>query len=93
MELCGGIAAQLETVLKAGHAVAPYTWANIDPDAHTATTHILARLHSRHSLFLPHEAIEGWDTRLPMDTKTIILSLFTQGFPAGVDLNMTSPPR
>jgi hypothetical protein len=53
VELCGGIATRLEAILKAGHAVASYTWAYIDPDAHTATTHILARLHIRHSLLLP----------------------------------------
>jgi len=34
----------------------------------------------------------GWDTRLPMDTRTITPELFTQAFPAGVDLVMASPP-
>ena len=38
MEFCGGIATGLEAILKAGHAVASYMWADIDSDAHTATT-------------------------------------------------------
>ncbi len=72
--------------------MAAYTWADIDPHAHAATTHRLARLHSRHPLLLPPETIEGWDTRLPMDAITITPALFTQAFPAGMDLIMTSPP-
>ncbi len=72
--------------------MASYTWAGIDLDAHTATAHKLARLHNRHPLLLPPEAIEGWNTRLPMDAITITPELFTQAFPAGVDLIMTSPP-
>ena len=92
MELCGGIATGLEAVLKAGRKVASYTWADIDPDAHVATTHRLARLHSRHPLLLPPEATWGWDTRLPRDTRTITPELITQVFPTGVDIIMTSPP-
>ncbi len=71
--------------------MASYTWADIDPDAHTATSHRLARLHDRHPLLFPPEAIDGWDTRLPMDARTITPELFTHAFPAGVDLIMTSP--
>ena len=78
--------------MKADHKVASYTWADIDPDAHTATTHKLAMLHSRHPLLLPPEATVGWDTRLPKDTRTITTELFTQVFPTGVDLIMTRPP-
>jgi hypothetical protein len=91
VELCGGIATRLEALLKAGHAVASYTWADVDPDAHAATTHRLGRLHARHPL-LPPEATSGWDTRVPMDTRTITPVLFAQVFPARVDLIMTSPP-
>ncbi len=92
VELCGGIATGLESALKSGHSVASYTRVDIDPDAHTATSHRLARLHYRPPLLLPLEAIEGWDTRLPMDARTITPELFTQAFPAGVDLIITSPP-
>jgi hypothetical protein len=92
VELCGGIATGLEALLKAGHAVASYTWADVDPDAHAATTHRLARLLARHPLLLPPEATNGWDTRLPMDIRTITPALFAQAFPAGVDIIMTSPP-
>ena len=73
--------------------MASYTWADIDPDAHTTTSHKLARLHALYPFLLPPEAMDGWDTRLPMDTKTITPELFTQPFPAGVDLIMTSPPH
>ena len=92
VELCGGIATGLEAALKAGLTIASYTWADIDPDAHTATAHRLKRLQHRHPLLLPEEATTGWDTRLPMDTRTITPALFTQAFPAGVDIIMTSPP-
>jgi hypothetical protein len=77
VELCGGIATGLEAVLKSGHAVASYTWVVIDLDAHTVTSHRLARLHDRHTLLLPPEAIDGWDTRLPMDARAINPELFT----------------
>jgi len=72
--------------------VLSYTWADIDPYAHAATTHRLAQLHSHHSLLLPPEAMEGWGPRLPMDAKTITPALFTKAFPVGVDLIMTSFP-
>ena len=91
VELCGGIATGLEAALKSGLTIASYTWADIDPDAHTATAHRLKRLQHRHPLLLPEEATTGWDTRLPMDTRTITPALFTQAFPAGVDIIMTSP--
>ncbi len=91
MELCGGIATGLEAALKAGLSIASYTWADIDPDAHTTTAHRLTRLQSRHPLLLPTEATTGWDTRLPMDARTITPAQFTQAFPAGVDIIMTSP--
>jgi hypothetical protein len=68
VELCGGIATWLDAVLKAGHAVASYTWADIDLDVHTATAHRLTRLRHRHPNLLPREAIDGWDIRLPRDT-------------------------
>ncbi len=92
VELCSGIATRLEVVLKSGHVVASYTWVDIDLDAHTATSHRLARLHDRHPLLLPLEAIDGWDTRLPMNARTITHELFTHALPTGVDLIMTSPP-
>jgi len=92
VEICGGMATILEAIFKAGHAVASYTWADIDPDARTTTSHRLARLHNRHPLLLPPEAMEGWDTRLPMDARTITTELFTKAFPERVDLIMNSPP-
>jgi hypothetical protein len=92
VELGGGIVTRLEAILEADHAVVSYTWVDIDPYAHTATTHRIARLYSRHPLLLPPEAIEGWDTRLPMDARTITPTIFTHALPAGVDLVMTSPP-
>ncbi len=72
--------------------MASYAWVDIDPDAHTATSYRLVRLHDRHPLLLPPGTIYGWDSRLPMDARTITQELFTQVFPAGVDLIMTSPP-
>ncbi len=72
--------------------MASYTWADIDPDAHTATTRRLTRLRNRHPLLLPPEATEGWEIRQPMDARTITPALFTQAFPAGVDIIMTSSP-
>ena len=72
--------------------MASYTWADIDPDAHTATTYRLARLHNRYPLLLPPEATIGWDTRLPRDTRSITPELLARVLPTGVDLIMTSPP-
>ena len=39
MELCGGITACLEVFRMAGRAVTSYTWADIDPIAHTVDAH------------------------------------------------------
>ncbi len=49
-------------------------------------------IHGRHPLLLPPEAIDGWDTRLPKDARTITPEFFTQAFPDGMDLIITSPP-
>jgi hypothetical protein len=78
-------------MLKAGHAIASYAWADIDSDAHVSTTDRLTRLHSRHLRLIPAEATVGWDTRLPMDAITITPALSTKAFPAGVDVIITSP--
>ena len=80
MELCGGIATELEAVFIVGHAVASYTWADIDqtptPPQHTDSPGYTTGTPSSS----PPEAMEGWDTRLPMDAITITpaISLVTR---------------
>ena len=37
----------IEALLNSGHAVASYTWSDIDPDANAAIAYRLARLHLR----------------------------------------------
>ena len=41
---------------------------------------------------LPPEVIKDWDSRLPMDIRTISPELFTTIFPEGIDLLLASPP-
>ena len=56
VEICAGIATGLEAFLRAGHHIASCTWADINPDAHIATSHRLQLLQRRfpeHSHPLP----------------------------------------
>ena len=39
LELYGGTATGLEALLKAGHHIKTYAWADTDPDAHTSLQH------------------------------------------------------
>ena len=44
VELCGGLATGLEALLRTGHLIAPYAWSDIDPDAHSGASNMIAHL-------------------------------------------------
>ena len=67
VELCGGLATGLEALLRYGYAINPYAWVDIDPDAHTATSHCIVCLRLQFPNLLPPEVIKDWDSRLPME--------------------------
>ena len=92
VELCAGIATGLEALLKGGHYISSYTWADINPDAHTATNHRLAKLQQRFPLQLPPSAVEGWDKRLPFNCNCISPATLHPSFPDGIDLVIAGPP-
>ena len=92
VELCGGFATGLKALLGAGYAINSYVWEGIDPDAHTAASHRIARLRLQFPHLLPPETTKDWDSRLPMDVRTIFLELLRATFPEGIYLLLVSPP-
>jgi hypothetical protein len=92
VELCGGLATGLETLLRVGHAINSYAWVDIDPYAHMVVFHGIADLELRFPLLFPSEATKVWDSRLPMDVRAISLELLRATFPEGIDLLLASPP-
>ena len=91
VEICAGIATGLEAFLRAGHHIASYTWADINPDAHAATSHRLQLLHRRFHAQLPSPALRGWDRRLPFNANCLSPTVLC-GFPAGIDIVIAGPP-
>ena len=92
VEICGGIATGLEALLRAGHSIRTYAWADINPDAHKATLHRLQRLQDRYPTQLPASAILGWDRRLPFNANCLSPDGITHMFPQGIDLVIAGPP-
>ena len=71
--------------------MASCTWAYIDPDAHTTTTHRLARLHSRHPNLIPFRGYSRVGHPPTYGRMTITPAVFPHVFPTGVGLIMTNP--
>ena len=92
VEICGGIATGLEALLRAGHSIRSYAWADINPDAYLATKHRLLLLRSRYPRQLPAAAIQGWDRRLPFNANCLSPEGIQAMFPSGIDLVVAGPP-
>ena len=92
VEICGGIATGLEALLRAGHSIRSYAWADINPDAYLATKRRLHLLHSRYPRQLPATAIQGWDRRLPFNANCLSPEGIQAMFPSGIDLVVAGPP-
>ena len=90
-EVCAGIATGLEALLRAGHRIASYSWADINPDAHTATAHRIYALHTRYPTLLPTGSTIHWDRRLPFNANCLSPAIMTN-FPNGIDIVITGPP-
>ena len=92
MELCGALATGLEALFRAGYAIRSLVWVDIDPDAHMAVSHRITHLRQQFPTLLPPEVLTDWDSRLPMNVRTISPELIRATFPDGVDLLLASPP-
>ncbi len=57
VELCGGLASVLESVLKAGYAIEQCAWVDTDPDAHIAASQRVVFLKHIFPHLLLHEAV------------------------------------
>ncbi len=66
LELYSGSTARIEALLKTGHRIQTYTWADTNSDAHTAIQHRLTQLHHQYPTQLPLAAINQWDNILPL---------------------------
>lgn len=71
VEICEEIAIGLEALLRAGHPIVSYTWADMNQDAHIATSHRIELLRQRYPPQLPPASSQGWDHRLPFNAKYI----------------------
>ena len=91
VEICAGISTGLEALLRAGHSIASYSWADINPDAHAAASHRLLALQARHPQQLPTAALVGWDRRLPFNANCLNPNSL-HSFPDGIDLIIAGPP-
>ena len=92
VEMCAGIGTGMESLLAAGHSVASYAWADINPAAWAATRHRLSLLHSRYPAQFPPSASVGWDTRIPFDICCITPAMLSTCFPTGIDIIIAGPP-
>ena len=95
VEICGGIATGLEALLRAGHSIRSYAWADINPDAYLATKRRLRLLRSRYPRQLPatSTAIQGrWDRRLPFNANCLSPEGIQAMFSSGIDLVVAGPP-
>ncbi len=91
VEHCGGLATGLEALLRVGYTISSYAWVNTDPDAHTVASHRIAYLRLKFPHLLPPEAIQVWDSRLPMDVRIISPELLNVIFSEGIDFILASP--
>ena len=92
VEMCAGMGTGLEALLKAGHRISSYTWADINPDAGIAMRHRLELLHTRYPTAFPRSAFEGWDKRLPFNINFITPAILDHVFPDGIDFILAGPP-
>ena len=91
VEICGGLATGLHAALRAGHAVASYSRADINPDALVAVRARLRRLHLKYPNQLPLSALTGWNTRLPFNANCLSPGVL-RNFPNGIHWVVAGPP-
>ena len=92
IELCGGIGTGLEALLRAGHTIGSYTWADINPDGHTVMQDTITKLQQEYGDRFPASASEGWDSRLPFDINMITHTMLQEAFPQGAHVVIAGPP-
>jgi hypothetical protein len=92
VDLCAELSTGLESLLGVGYAIDSYGWVDIDPDAHTVVSRRITHLRLQFPHLLPSEAITDWNSRLPMDVRTISQELLRATFPEVIDLLLASPP-
>ncbi len=92
VELCGNLATELMAILKAGYAIRSYVWVDTDPNAHSGVSHRIAHMCLQFPHLLPPEALMDWNSRLPMNVRTISPELLRATFPEGIDLLLASSP-
>ncbi len=92
VELRGGLATGLETLLIDGYAIRSYVWVDIDDDTHIIVSPHITHPRRQFPHLLSPEATLDWDTRLLLDVRTISLKLLRATFPEGIDLLLVNPP-
>ena len=86
LEIYGGTAAGLEALLRTGHHIQKYTWADTNPDTHTSTKHRLAQLQKQYPTQLPLTSITQWDNLLPLEPTLITTNNIGATIPEGIDI-------
>jgi hypothetical protein len=86
LEIYGGTAAGLEALLRTGHHITKYTWADTNPGTHTSTQHRLAQLQQQYPTQLPLTSITQWDNLLPLEPTLITTNNIAATFFEGIDI-------
>jgi ribonuclease HI len=92
LELYGGTATGLEALLKAGHHINTYAWADTDPDAYTSLQHRITQMQEKYPGQLPPSATANWNTSLPLDITHITPQDLHTNFPTGIDIIIANLP-
>jgi hypothetical protein len=92
LEIYGGTAAGLEALLRTGHHIQKYTWADINPDTHTSIKHRLAQLQQQYPTQLPLTSINQWDNLLPLEPTLITTNNMSDTFPGGINILVAGLP-
>ena len=92
LEFFGGMAAGLEALLRAGHHMHIYVWADTNPNAHAATLHRLNHLHKAYPEQLRLTTLQHWDTLIPPDAPLVTPTTLLNSSRHGIDIIIAGIP-
>jgi hypothetical protein len=76
----------MEALLKAGHHIKTYVWADTNPDAYTSLQHPLTQMRERYPRQLPLSSITHRNSLLPLNITHITSTDLQTNFPTGIDI-------
>jgi hypothetical protein len=92
LELYGGTITGLEDLLKAGHHIKTYAWADTYPDAYTSLQHRITQMRERYPCQLLLSSTAHWNTLLPLDITHTTPSDLQTNFSTCADISIANLP-